>query len=235
MYGSLRDFVDISFENGLEKIGKSHNRHLSLSSMLGGEAGFFKNRTFKKIDLNKIEESNDFTFDSKNDINKKAHTWAKSVTYNNEFYEVGPLSRAIINKKEFIKEIHKKYDDSVFTRVMARIDELGSLLNYSKELISKIDIREESYIKPTVDVKTLDGISAKAAVEACRGSLYHKIEVKKGKILNYDVITPTVWSLGPKNQKELGVAQKAIIGVNSLEQATIILRSFDVCSVCTTH
>ena len=36
-------------------------------------------------------------------------------------------------------------------------------------------------------------------VEACRGSLYHNLSIKNGKIENYDVITPTVWNLGPEN------------------------------------
>lgn len=235
VFGSLRDFIDISFENSFEKIGKSHNRHIALSNFMNYEAGFFKTRTFKKIDLNKISESSDLTFNKEDDKNKKAHTWSKSVSYNGEFFETGPLSRAIITKREFIKDIHKKYDDSIFTRVMARIDELAHLLNYSKELISKIDISEDSYIKPKIDIKNLDNVKGIGVVEACRGSLYHEIEVKKGKIFNYNVITPTVWNLGPQNQKELGVAQKAIIGSKSLEEATIILRSFDVCSVCTTH
>ncbi len=65
--------------------------------------------------------------------------------------------------------------------------------------------------------------------------MYHKIIMEKGIIKFYDVITPTVWNLGPGINAKLGVAQKAIIGVDSLEKAQIILRSFDVCSVCTTH
>ncbi|MCG3719616.1 hypothetical protein L5F50_10525 [Aliarcobacter butzleri] len=48
-------------------------------------------------------------------------------------------------------------------------------------------------------------------------------------------MTPTVWNLGPSNKKEQGIAQKAIIGTSSIDIAKIILRSFDVCSVCTTH
>ncbi len=232
---SLRDFTDISFETKLEQVGKSYNRHIVLADMLGVESGIHKHRISRKIDLDKIVEHDEHTFkvNSKND--KKAHTWSKSVQYNNEFYEVGPLSRAIINKREFIKDIHKKYDDSVFTRVMARVDEIAHLLIYSKKLISELDISEESYIKPSIDLKSLDDISATSTVEACRGSLLHNISVKKGVISKYDVITPTVWNLSPKHNKELGIAQKAIIGSTSLKEATIILRSFDVCSVCTTH
>ncbi|WP_419764546.1 MAG: nickel-dependent hydrogenase large subunit [Arcobacter sp.] len=232
---SMKDFYEVSFETKLEQVGKTHNRHIVLADMLGVESGIHKHRISRKIDLEKIVEHDEYTFKVNRKNDKKAHTWSKSVLYNSEFYEVGPLSRAIINKREFIKDIHKKYDDSVFTRVMARVDEIAHLLIYSKKLIKELDISQESYIKPQIDLKSLDEISASSAVEACRGSLIHNISVKKGIITKYDVITPTVWNLSPKHNKELGVAQKAIIGSKSLVEATIILRSFDVCSVCTTH
>ncbi len=61
----------------------------------------------------------------------------KNVKYANNFYETGPLSRAIIQGRKFIKEIHKEYNDSVLTRVMARMDELAYLLYNTKELIKK--------------------------------------------------------------------------------------------------
>jgi hydrogenase large subunit len=232
---SLKDFFEISFETKLEQVGKSHDRHLVLADMLGIESGVSKHRISKKIDLDKIAENDEYTFKVNAKSDKKAHTWSKSVQYNGEFYEVGPLARSLVNKREFVRDIHKKFDDSVFTRVIARVDEIAHLLNYSKKLIKKLDLNEESYIKPKIDLKSLDDVYASSVVEACRGSLLHTIGVKKGKIIKYDVITPTVWNLGPKHHKELGVAQKAIVGSNSLKEATIILRSFDVCSVCTTH
>lgn len=54
-------------------------------------------------------------------------------------------------------------------------------------------------------------------------------------ILSRYLITPTVWNLGPESKTQKGIAQKAIIGSPSIEIAKIVLRSFDVCSVCTTH
>ena len=118
---------------------------------------------------------------------------------------------------------------------MSRIDELAHLLVNTKELISKININDKSHIKPLVDLKEIENGNGISVVEACRGSLYHKIEIKNGKIGTYDVITPTVWNLGPQNKFQKGVAQKAIIGLPNIELAKIVLRSFDVCSVCTTH
>lgn len=235
MTGAIKDFIEISFETGLDQIGKSFNKFLILSNSHGYISGYRKEKTIRKIDFDKILEQDIYTFD-KNDREKRdAHTWAKRVEYNGEAFEVGPLARAMVSGKAFIKDINKKHDDSVFTRVIARMDEVAYLLNYAKEILKELDITEPSFIKPKIEIKQLDGVKGRASIEACRGSLYHEIEASKGKIVNYNIITPTVWNLGPQSNKELGIAQNAIIGSKSLEEATIILRSYDVCSVCTTH
>lgn len=65
--------------------------------------------------------------------------------------------------------------------------------------------------------------------------MLHEVKIHKGIITSYDIITPTVWNLGPGNDIEYSVSQKAILGLDTIEKAKIVLRSFDVCSVCTTH
>jgi hydrogenase large subunit len=188
------------------------------------------------LDILKIVEDNSHTFSiNKEENNTKKHTWSKSVSYDENFFETGPLSRAIISNRKFIKELHKNFQDSVFTRVMARVDEMAFLLFETNNLISQIDIKEQSYIKPKTSLKDIVDAKGMAVVEACRGSLLHNITIEKGLIKSYDVITPTVWNLGPQNKTQKGIAQKAIIGSPNIEIAKIVLRSFDVCSVCTTH
>ena len=188
------------------------------------------------IDFSKIVEDNSQTFSiNKEENNTKKHTWSKSVSYDEHFFETGPLSRAIISNRKFIKELHKNFQDSVFTRVMARVDEMAHLLFETNKLIAQIDISERSYIKPKISLKDIVDAKGTAVVEACRGSLFHNITIEKGLIKSYDVITPTVWNLGPSNKTQKGIAQKAIIGSPNIEIAKIVLRSFDVCSVCTTH
>jgi len=72
-------------------------------------------------------------------------------------------------------------------------------------------------------------------IEAARGSLIHKTYVKSGKIEKYDIIVPTQWNLSLGTKEERGIAVEAMIGSSSIEEATFIFRSFDVCSVCTTQ
>ena len=232
----LKYFKDLSFKYSLEKYGKSYDRFISLGSSSLFESGKMKQRIAHRLDLSKIKESDEHTLLVLDDrLNKQKTTWSKSVSYDNNFYETGPLSRAILSNRKFIKDIHKKYKDSSFTRIMARIDELAFLLENTKALIKKVDISEESFIKPKISLKDIESASGLSVLEACRGSLFHEIYINKGKISKYDVITPTVWNLGPENKTQKGIAQKAIIGAPSIEIARIVLRSFDVCSVCTTH
>ena len=234
--GDLRYFKDLSYEYDLTKYGKSHNRFIALGESSLFKAGKIRQRLIHKLDLSKLKESTEYTFNVEKKTNSsKKRTWSKSVTYNNSFFESGPLSRALISSRKFIKDIHKNYDDSIFTRVMARMDELAHLLHSTKDLLSQVDISEESYVKPKIDLKNIDESEAKSVVEACRGTLYHDVKIKKGKIEKYDVITPTVWNLGPESSTQKGVAQNAIIGSPNIQIAQIALRSFDVCSVCTTH
>lgn len=229
-------FLQMSFEQNLEKIGQSYDRFFVISDDLGFSKGKIKLKNVSKFDANKIEESQEFTFDANTQKQKKEkYTWAKSVTYDNLFYETGPLARALVQNRKFIKSLHKEYEDSVLTRVMARIDEIAFLLHKAKELLHSLSLNEASFIQPKIELKQFDVGFGRGMIEATRGSLKHEVHIKNGIIQSYDVITPTVWNLGPGNSLESGIAQKAIIGSKSLEEATIILRSFDVCSVCTTH
>ncbi len=234
--GDLRDFSDISFETSMHTKGQSFDRHMVLGDSLGFKTGKITNKNVYKVNKEKISESDEFCFDPQTkEQSSSKYGWAKTVKYNSEVYEVGPLSRALVSNRGFVKSLHKEYKDSVLTRVFGRMDELVFLLEHTKQLLKKIDVSEPSFIEPKISLKEFDGIKANATVEACRGSLFHELIVKSGKIVTYDVITPTVWNLGPGTAENPGVAQKALLGLNSLKEATVVLRSFDVCSVCTTH
>lgn len=232
----LKEFIDISFEIGLDECGRSYDRHISLGKSTFFESGKNNKRLSHKLDFSKIKESEEFSFDAKfSKSSKKSYSWSKSVKYDNSFYETGPLSRALIQNRRFLKDIHRSYKDSAFTRIMARVGELAHLLNVTQELIKQIDVNEDSFIKPKIALSEIQSAKGSAAVEACRGSLFHELSIKDGKIASYNVITPTVWNLGPGDKHNYSVAQKAIKGCDSIEKAKIVLRSFDVCSVCTTH
>ena len=79
----------------------------------------------------------------------------------------------------------------------------------------------------------IDNFEGVGIVEAARGSLIHKTKIEEGLIKEYQIIVPTQWNLAQGDKNEQGVAIKAMIGSKNIEEATLIFRSFDVCSVCT--
>ncbi len=221
--GDLLDVLLKILENGWEKVGKSYDRFL----VLGENSYFMSGKSLKtilreNIYLNKIAES------------ENQNSYAKNVTYNKRYYEVGPLSRAMIKKTPLVKATHRRYADSVFSRILARVCEIPQLLNHSLKLIKRIDLGEPSYIKPPLEIGSLSA-EGTGVVEAARGSLVHKVFVKEGVIKDYRIITPTQWNLSNGTRDKPAPAQKAMMGLRSTSLAELVFKSFDVCSVCTTH
>ena len=65
--------------------------------------------------------------------------------------------------------------------------------------------------------------------------------IKDGKIDNYQVVTPTAWNVGPRdNNGATGPMERAFIGATIVDptdpvEMGHVARSFDSCLVCTVH
>ena len=221
--GDLPRLINRLKEQNLLSIGKSYDRFI----VFGANSYFKRGKSIKtRVSFN-IDERFVKEVENKTSL-------AKNVFYKDKFYEVGALSRAMLNKTPLIKDMHRKFGDSLISRVVARVCEIPQLLNHSLNLIEQIDLSEPFYKEPRVDILKMSGVGV-SSVEAARGSLIHKVELKEGIIQKYDIITPTQWNLSNGSRDYLGVAQKAIIGLKDEKLAEIVFKSFDVCSVCTTQ
>jgi len=199
--------------------GYSHDRFIVFGEGLGFTPGKSIVTTVSKVDVRYVEEA------------VQKGTVAKAVTYKNRQYETGPLARGMVGKTPIIKSLHKRYKDSLLTRVFARIHEIALLLERAQVLLRSLDVREESC---TLESKLLaHEFSGTGAIEAARGSLIHKTSVREGKIEQYEIIVPTQWNLSHGIGEEKGVAVEAMVGAENVEEASFIFRTFDVCSVCT--
>jgi len=221
--GDLITILQQIKEDDMLALGKSYDRFISF-----GENSYFKKAKSIKT---KVNDSVSIEYVKESDI---PSSFAKSVTFKENYYEVGPLARAMINKAALVKDSHRKYGDSIFSRILARVCETSQLLAHSKKLLERLDLSEPSYTNPNVDISKING-SGTSAVEAARGSLIHKVELQNGIIQNYEIITPTQWNLSGGTKKKQGVSQKAMIGLSDTKTAELVFKTFDVCSVCTTH
>jgi len=159
---------------------------------------------------------------------------AFNACYRGEYYETGPLARAMSMGYPLIKSMHRRFKDSAYSRINARLHEIGQLLYRIRQHLRAIDPGEASYIPPRIPLRDLGG-EGEGIVEAPRGPLIHRVSLKRGKIADYTMITPTQWNLASAAPAAPGAAQQAMRGASGVDEAAFVFRSFDVCSVCTTH
>ena len=233
-FDSCKEFNDLDSDIAqLEKnliATQMHQKGLAEDRFLVmGKHGFSK--------VSKLRHTRPFGVDSRYLSTQKAYaphgsTYAKNALYKDEYFETGPLSRMMAISLPIIKNMHRRYKDSAYTRVMARVFETAYILDYAKGLLEDISVVEESVV-PLEDMKkiTAEGVGI---VEAPRGPLIHKVAIKQGIISSYEIITPTQFNIGSSKPDKPTPVQKAVQG-NSKEDALFIFRTFDVCSVCTTH
>jgi Ni,Fe-hydrogenase I large subunit len=219
--GDFGKLLYLMGSHDMAEIGQSHDRFIVFGESLLSQAGKSIVTSVSNVNSKYIQEE------------IQQGTVAKAVTYKQKQYEVGPLARAMIAKRPIVKNLHKRYKDSLLTRVFARIHEVGILLDEAKSLLSNLHLDEPSCtLDSNIQLYEFEGTGT---VEAARGSLVHKTTVSDGKIFQYEIITPTQWNLSHGTADEQGVAIEAMVGSDSIEEATFIFRSFDVCSVCTTQ
>lgn len=211
-------------QSDMHKLGYAHDRFITL-----GKHGFTQTAKVVQTRLSQVEQKFVTTEKAYSPIDM---SYAKNALYKNMYYETGPLSRAMANQLPLIKNIHRRFKDSAYTRVIARIYETAYLLKHVKNLIQTLDLSEPSVITPN-DISSLSGEGI-GIVEAPRGPLIHRVIIDKGHIKEYEIITPTQWNIGSSTKKKPTPVQMAMINAKK-EEAYFVFRTFDVCSVCTTH
>jgi len=169
--------------------------------------------------------------DTPDPYKKRAYTWVKAVQYAGQPLEGGPLARMIISGQY-------QGGSSTMDRICAR--GLETLL--IAELMDKWLHKLKPGKPPLQQKKELVREKATSVTDAMRGVLLHRAVVEKEQIVNYKIITPTMWNFSPKDRySQLGPAEKALTGTKIPKPELLftilgrIVRSFDPCMSCATH
>jgi hydrogenase large subunit len=158
------------------------------------------------------------------------YSFIKSPTYDGYSMEVGPLARLILSG-EYIG------GSSCMDRNVARVLETKKILEIMQGLADRIKlIPAEQRVYEIPDKAFGAGL-----IDTTRGSLGHWISIEDKFIKHYNIITPTVWNMGPRNQSgALGIGERSLVGtkIKNIKQPIEvgrIMRSFDPCVSCATH
>ncbi|ALA58064.1 nickel-dependent hydrogenase large subunit [Nitrospira moscoviensis] len=176
------------------------------------------------------------------------YSWATAVSHTElGRLEAGPFARQMVaggkhgepwqHYDGFILDMYKKLGGpSLHLRQIARMHETIKLYRQAERCLREFRLTEPWYIKP----QEKDG-RGWGATEAIRGALCHWIDVKGGKIKNYQIIAPTTWNVGPRDGRgRRGPIEEALMGAPIADptdpvEVGHVARSFDSCLVCTVH
>ena len=122
-------------------------------------------------------------------------------------------------------------------RNIARVMETTKIVQIMEKLTERIQLKRNNQKVYKIPDKAL-GVGL---IDTIRGALGHWVQIENKVIKYYDIITPTMWNLSPKDNKGVpGALEKALIGskindVNQSVEVGRIARSFDPCVSCATH
>lgn len=159
-----------------------------------------------------------------------AYTFIKTPRYLGLPMEVGPLARLIVSG-EYTN------GHSCMDRIIARVLETEKILRIMKNLTKRIELKPNNQKVYDIPEKAY----GMGLTDTTRGALGHWIEIDNKLISHYNIITPTVWNLSPKDSSgEPGTIERALIGtkLNNIKEPIEIgriVRSFDPCVSCATH
>lgn len=236
-------------------IGRGYGNLLSYGAYELNDAGSNKlfNRgrivggagTAQTVDVAQITESVTHSWynDATNNLNPAAgdtvpqypkntgYSWLKAPRYSNTPYECGPLARMWVNG-DYTNGV------SVMDRIRARAYEARKLAAAMQGWLTQLTPGATTFTPWTTPTAN---VSAIGMTEAPRGALGHWVSMSGGTIARYQVITPTCWTISPRDgANQLGPLEQALIGtpVNNVNHPVEVLRvihSVDPCLDCATH
>jgi hydrogenase large subunit len=165
-------------------------------------------------------------------------------------HEVGPLARVLVNYAKGDLETKEVVDSalaelkatpkalfSVLGRHLARALDGKLVADAMAEWVLQLRPGEPAYVEYTLPEEG----RGMGLTEAPRGALGHWVEIKEGRIANYQCVVPTTWNASPRDTKgQPGPIEQAIEGTRIKDEENPfeivrIVRSFDPCLACAVH
>ena len=132
-------------------------------------------------------------------------------------------------EQPLIQSLYKEFHSTLITRWVSRLVELASIPHQLRSLLQQLtDTATTTSADISTDKQTPQGL---AQVEAARGRLIHRVDIKQGVIRNYQILAPTEWNFHPQ-----GLAAKSLNNLvgnhqkDELEQlAHLMINAIDPC------
>jgi len=250
-------FVQLIEKNDLEDLGQvdltlmSYGNYYDSAKDTVFTSGIYHNDELKLLDTEKIKEYAQYSYlDETNGgqhpfkgstkippvLSDNAYSWCKAPRLDEQVIEVGAFARQVVDGQALILDLHRYGRSNVANRVIARMTEVARIGLMLENFVEDFELGNAFYQRLVLP----DNFQSEGLIEAARGSLGHWIEVKDGRISNYQIVAPTTWNFSPMDgRKQKGALEQALIGTQANNSQSVkiehIVRSFDPCMVCTAH
>jgi len=254
--GDLRTFLAIAADLDLWRLGRATDRFMSYGAYQEAEGRLFAaglwHGTAAALDLAAIEEDISHAWYAAAGLpqhpgagstlpvaeKEGAYSWCKAPRLGGQVVETGALARQVVAGHGLARDMVAANGGSVAARVVARLLELALVLPAMERWLAQL-VPGEPWC---LSAPTADETSGVGLVEAARGSLGHWLTVRRGRILNYQIIAPTTWNFSPRDAGgQPGALEQALAGLPASAAESLpaaihhVVRSFDPCMVCTVH
>jgi hydrogenase large subunit len=166
------------------------------------------------------------------------YSWCKAPRLAGRVVETGALARQVVAGHPLVRDLVARSGGNVRNRVIARILEIALVVPHLERWARRIEPDEPWCTETRLPSEG----RAEGLTEAARGSLGHWLELKHGRISNYQIVAPTTWNFSPRDAQGIpGPLEQALVGtpVEPGEATPVavqhVVRSFDPCMVCTVH
>ena len=257
--GDLRRFLHLSDALGLDKLGRAGDRFMSYGAYAREQGrhwrpGLWTPEGETALDAECITEDvshswmegqaepkhpwQGVTLPGDGEASTERYSWCKAPRLDGRVVEVGAFARQVVDGHPLARDLVAESGANVRNRVVGRLLELARLVP-EMERWARALTPGEAFCDHAPLPDEARGVGL---VEAARGSLGHWVQIRNGRILNYQIVAPTTWNFSPRDRDAVpGALEQALVGapVRDGERDPVavqhIVRSFDPCMVCTVH
>lgn len=246
-------FLAMAYDLDLHTLGRATDRFMSVGAYHDGVAALFASGVWdgglQPLDISSISEDVSHSWmEGKSPLppaagytmpqldKAGAYSWCKAPRLGGRVLETGALARQMVAGHPLIRDLVARHGGNVTARVVARLLEFALVLPAMENWLKHIQ-PGSPFCLPAMALEQGQGVGL---IEAARGSLGHWLDVREGKIHNYQIIAPTTWNFSPRDAAgEPGALERALVGVSAEGEVPVavqhVVRSFDPCMVCTVH
>ncbi|MDX1606745.1 MAG: nickel-dependent hydrogenase large subunit, partial [Candidatus Competibacterales bacterium] len=209
----LRLFLEVARDLALERLGGLRLPLMSYGAYPTGEghhfgAGLYADGAVQPLALDTVTEDLSHTWMNPAGAPRhpaegvtlpsaaegEGYTWCKAPRLAGQAVEVGAVARQTVAGQPLIRELVERHGSNVLARVLARLLELARVVPLMEQWVRELDAGP-FFAAPEPLPDSAAGVGL---TEAARGSLGHWLQLRDGRIHNYQIVAPTTWNFSPR-------------------------------------